>query len=435
MFQKTRIRLVTLNVIVVFLLLNGLGSAVYYTMKYRLYSQVDRELEKVTERLIVDPLPRLQRVNEDAFPYNRQERKKFGELERRYVLLVWDGSGEVMGTAFGERLEPEDFPEFRHMGQPDGIETLSVNGQVYRVQTVTMPKKVIVGNRPQVSNQFQLIYNLEQEQKMLSSLLYVVVIGGAVSIVIAMVVGLFLARRALVPIQVSWEKQQQFIADASHELRTPLAAILVNLERLFRYPDHTIEQESEKIMVGMQETRRLSKLVSDLLTLARSDSNELQIMPQKFRLDEIVQKCTQVFTQLAIVKEISLETEIEQPLEMDGDEERLHQLLVILLDNALKYTNEHGKIFVSCKREGQRVVVLVKDTGIGIPKEDIPYLFDRFYRVDKMRSRSTEGTGLGLSIAKWIVDAHHGKIQVSSEEGIGTSFLVTLPMRHKDKER
>lgn len=429
MFQKTRIRLVTLNVIVVFLLLNGLGSAVYYTMQYRLYSQVDRELEKVTERLIVDPLPRLQRVNEDAFPYNRQERKKFGELERRYVLLVWDGSGEVMGTAFGERLEQEDFPEFRHMGQPDGIETLSVNGQVYRVQTVTMPKKVIVGNRPQVSNQFQLIYNLEQEQKMLSSLLYVVVIGGAVSIVIAMVVGLFLARRALVPIQVSWEKQQQFIADASHELRTPLAAILVNLERLFRYPDHTIEQESEKIMVGMQETRRLSKLVSDLLTLARSDSNELQIMPQKFGLDEIVQKCTQVFTQLAIVKEISLETEIEQPLEMDGDEERLHQLLVILLDNALKYTNEHGKIFVSCKREGQRVVVLVKDTGIGIPKEDIPYLFDRFYRVDKMRSRSTEGTGLGLSIAKWIVDAHHGKIQVSSEEGIGTSFLVTLPMR------
>ncbi|MFP3391309.1 sensor histidine kinase [Brevibacillus sp. SIMBA_040] len=429
MFQKTRIRLVTLNVIVVFLLLNGLGSAVYYTMQYRLYSQVDRELQKVTERLIVDPLPRLQRVNEEAFPYNRQERKKFGELERRYVLLVWNEQGEVMGTAFSERLEPEDLPGFQHIGQPDRVETLSVNGQVYRVQTVTMPKKVIVGNRPQASYQFQLIYNLEQEQKMLSSLLYVVVIGGAVSIVIAMVVGLFLARRALVPIQVSWEKQQQFIADASHELRTPLAAILVNLERLFRYPDHTIEQESEKIMVGMQETRRLSKLVSDLLTLARSDSNELQIMPQKFRLDEIVQKCTQVFTQLAIVKEISMETEIEQPLEMDGDEERLHQLLVILLDNALKYTNEHGKIFVSCKREGQRVVVLVKDTGIGIPKEDIPYLFDRFYRVDKMRSRSTEGTGLGLSIAKWIVDAHHGKIQVSSEEGIGTSFLVTLPMR------
>ncbi|MFD2369499.1 sensor histidine kinase [Brevibacillus sp. GCM10020057] len=429
MFQKTRIRLVALNVIVVFLLLNGLGSAVYYTMKYRLYSQVDRELTKVAQRLINDPLPRLQRINDDLFPYNRIERKKFNELDRRYALIVWDGMGQVIGTAFGERLEPEELPNFRRIGKEDGIETLSVNGEQYRVQTVTIPKKVVVGDRLLLAMQYQVVYNLAPEKNMLSSLLYVVAIGDAVSVGIAIVAGLFLARRALVPIQISWEKQQQFIADASHELRTPLAAILVNLERLFRYPDHTIEQESEKIMVGMQEARRLTKLVSDLLTLARSDSNELQIMKQRLRLDELVLKCTQVFSEMAIVKEVSLETDIEQPLEIVGDEERLHQLLVILLDNALKFTNEGGRIYVSCRREGQRVAVMVRDTGIGIPKEDIPFLFDRFFRVDKMRSRQTEGTGLGLSIAKWIVDAHNGKIQVNSEEGVGTSFLVTLPLR------
>ncbi|MGN7471031.1 sensor histidine kinase [Brevibacillus sp. SAFN-007a] len=429
MFRKTRIRLVTLNVIVVFLLLNALGSAVYYTMKYRLYSQVDRELTKVSQRLTVDPLPRLQRINDDPFLYNRLDRKKYMELDRRYGLLVWDSFGRVIGTAFGERLEPEALPHFYHIGKPDGIETVTVKGQVYRVQTVTVPKKVLVGDHMQVAYQFQLIYNLAPEQNMLSSLLYVVVIGDAVSIVIAIIAGWFLARRALVPIQFSWEKQQQFIADASHELRTPLTAIMVNLERLFRHPDHTIEQESEKIMIGMQEAKRLSKLVADLLTLARSDSNELQIMSKKFRLDEMVQKCTQVFSQLAIVKEISLETAIEEPLEIVGDEERLHQLMVILLDNALKYTNKGGRIFVSCKKEGNRVAILVKDSGIGISKENIPFLFDRFYRVDKMRSRATEGTGLGLSIAKWIVDAHHGKITVSSEEGVGTSFLVTLPWK------
>ncbi|MDR9505374.1 sensor histidine kinase [Brevibacillus agri] len=429
MFRKTRIRLVTLNVVVVFLLLNALGSAVYYTMKYRLYSQVDRELEKVSQRLTVDPLPRLQRINDDPFPYNRLERKKYMDLDRRYALLVWDSFGRVIGTAFGERLEPEELPNFFHIGKPDGIETVTIKGQVYRVQTVTVPKKVVVGDHLQVAYQFQLIYNLAPEQNMLSSLLYVVVIGDIVSIVIAIIVGWFLARRALIPIQVSWEKQQQFIADASHELRTPLTAIMVNLERLFRHPDHTIEQESEKIMIGMQEAKRLSKLVADLLTLARSDSNELQIMSRKFRLDEMVQKCTQVFSQLAIVKEISLETAIEEPLEIVGDEERLHQLMVILLDNALKYTNKGGTIFVSCKKEGNRVAILVKDSGIGISKENIPFLFDRFFRVDKMRSRATEGTGLGLSIAKWIVDAHHGKITVSSEEGIGTSFLVTLPLK------
>ncbi|MGZ0051097.1 sensor histidine kinase [Brevibacillus gelatini] len=429
MFRKTRIRLVTLNVIVVFLLLNALGSAVYYTMKYRLYSQVDRELAKVSQRLTIDPLPRLHRINEDSLPYNRLERKKYMDLDRRYALLVWDSFGRVIGTAFGERLEPEELPNFFHIGKPDGVETVTIKGQEYRVQTVTVPKKVIVGDRLQVAYQFQLIYNLAPERNMLSSLLYVVVIGDAVSIVIAIIAGWFLARHALIPIQVSWEKQQQFIADASHELRTPLTAIMVNLERLFRHPDHTIEQESEKIMIGMQEAKRLSKLVADLLTLARSDSNELQIMRKKIRLDEVVQKCTQVFSQLAIVKEISLETAIEEPLEIVGDGERLHQLMVILLDNALKYTNKGGTIFVSCKKEGNRVAILVKDSGIGISKENIPFLFDRFYRVDKMRSRATEGTGLGLSIAKWIVDAHHGKITVSSEEGKGTSFLVTLPWK------
>jgi two-component system sensor histidine kinase CiaH len=429
MFQKTRIRLVTLNVIVMLLLLNGLGSAVYFTMKYRLYSQVDQEMAKMAQRLTLDPIPRIQPVNEDPFPYNRIERKRFSEMDRKYVLLVWDGQGEVIGTIFGERMDPDDLPLFRHPGATDGVETMSVGGQDYRVQTVTVVKKAIVGNRLQIARQFQIVYNLSPEQNMLSSLLYVVAIGDAISIVIAIVAGLFLAKRALVPIQVSWEKQQQFIADASHELRTPLAAILVNLERLFRYPDHTIEQESEKIMVGIQEARRLGKLVSDLLTLARSDSNELQIMSQKLRMDEVVQKCTQIFSQLAIAKEVRLETDIEQPLEIIGDEERLHQLLVILLDNALKYTNKNGQIYVSCKRDGNRVAVVVRDTGIGIPKEDIPYLFDRFFRVDKMRSRSTEGTGLGLSIAKWIVDAHHGKIQVSSEEGVGTSFVLTLPIK------
>ncbi|MDC0765301.1 MULTISPECIES: sensor histidine kinase [Brevibacillus] len=429
MFRKTRIRLVTLNVVVVLLLLNGLGSAVYYTMKYRLYSQVDREMTKVSQRLAVDSLPRLHRIEDDPFPFNRQERKKFNDLDRRYVLLVWDSFGRVIGTAFGDRLEPEEYAEFQHNGKADGIETKTVNGQVYRVQTVTVPKKVVVGNRIQTAYQFQLIYNLAPEQNMLDSLLYVVIIGDIISIVIAIVAGWFLARRALIPIQVSWEKQQQFIADASHELRTPLTAIMVNLERLFRHPDHTIEQESEKIMIGMQEAKRLSKLVSDLLTLARSDSNELQIMNQSLRLDEVAMKCTQVFAQLAIAREIRLETDIQQPIEMVGDQERLHQLMVILLDNALKYTNEDGRIYVSCKKEGGRASILVKDSGIGIAKEDIPYLFDRFYRVDKMRSRATEGTGLGLSIAKWIVDAHHGKIQVSSEVGIGTSFLVTLPIK------
>lgn len=429
MFQKTRFRLVTLNVIVVFLLLNALGTAVYFTMKVRLYSQVDHELVGAAQRLLRDPFPRLRSIDEDEVPFFAPERKRFDDLDRRYALLVWDENGTIIGTGFGERIELDDLAYFRREMTEASLETVTVEETTYRVRTINATKKVIVGNRPYTSAQIQVVYNLAPEENMLDSLLYVVAIGNVVSLLIAFVAGRFLAQKALVPIQVSWEKQQQFIADASHELRTPLTAIMVNLERLFRHPDHTIEQESEKIMIGLQEAKRLNNLVSDLLTLARSDSNELQIMKQRFRLDEVVQRCTQVFSELAVVREVSLQTDIEQPLEMVGDEERIHQLLVILLDNALKYTLQGGNIHVICKREGQKVSISVQDTGIGIPKEDIPFVFDRFYRVDKMRSKTTDGTGLGLSIGKWIVEAHQGKIQVSSEAGAGTTVFVTLPLK------
>jgi two-component system sensor histidine kinase CiaH len=421
MFRKTRIRLVTLNVIVFVLLLNGLGSALYLSIQYRLYSQVDRELSHIGKR-----------IEQGQMPFFRPDRKKLPDVDRRIVFLLWDERGEIISKDFGETIDREDLLQFRPSDDRDGIETVTMNGQPYRVYTLTTDKRAFADGEIKRVRQVQLIYNLEPEEKMLNTLLYVLGIGGLVSILIAVFAGLFLAKKALIPIQLSWEKQQQFIADASHELRTPLSVILVHLERLFRYPDHTIEQESESISVSIQETKRLNKLVSDLLTLARSDSNELQIIRQRVRLDEIVRNSVQTFQQLAVLKEIQIETQIEQPLEMAGDEERLKQLLVILLDNALKYTNRNGRITVACRRDGSWATIVVEDTGVGISEKDMNFIFDRFFRGDKMRSRETEGTGLGLSIAKWIAEAHGGKIRAESVEGAGSRFTVTLPVRGKD---
>jgi two-component system, OmpR family, sensor histidine kinase CiaH len=421
MFRKTRIRLVTLNVIVFVLLLNGLGGALYASMQYRLYAQVDAELKQIGKRLLFDP-----------FPFFRAEKRRMLDVDRRMVFLLWDDRGELIRKEYGDSIDPAELLKFRPDGVADGIETLTVDGQTYRVYTLSIDKRVFAEGRVWKVKRIQMVVNLEPEEKMLNTLLYVLGIGGVVSIVIAVFAGLFLAKRALIPIQLSWEKQQRFIADASHELRTPLSVILVHLERLFRNPDHTIEQESENIWVSIQETKRLNKLVSDLLTLARSDSNELQIMKQHVRLDELAWKAVQSFQQLAELKEIDVQATIEQPLDMCGDGERLYQLLVILLDNALKYTKEKGTIKVTCRRDNHWVTMVVADTGIGIAKEDLPFIFDRFYRGDKMRSRKMEGTGLGLSIAKWIVDAHGGRIRVESEEGAGSSFTVMLPSRVKD---
>lgn len=422
MFKKTRIRLVILNVLVFVILLNGLGCALYFSMQYRLISQVDRELLSVGTRLAHSP-----------FPFLRLEKRRWSDEDWRMVTILRDRHGEIIGKEIEEYLDPEVLVLLDQLkNKQEGLETVTLDEQTYRVFSLPVNKRVSIPGADLAVLQLQLVYNLEPEVKMLDTLLYVLGLGGIVSVLIAVVAGLFLAKRALIPIQRSWEKQQQFIADASHELRTPLSVILLNLERLFRNPDHTIEQESEQIMVSIQETKRLNKLVADLLTLARTDSNELQILKQRIRVDEIVQKGVQSFRPLAAMKEMEIETQIDPLLETMGDAERLQQLIIILLDNALKYNDKHGKITVTCQKEGNWATIVVADNGIGIPKEELPFIFDRFYRGDKMRSRSTDGTGLGLSIAKWIVEAHGGKIRVESAWGAGSIFTVMLPLKMKE---
>jgi two-component system sensor histidine kinase CiaH len=275
----------------------------------------------------------------------------------------------------------------------------------------------------------QVLRSLYPQQLLLNdfkTILPVVSISGAV---LAILAGFYLAGRALIPILSSWNKQQRFVADASHELRTPLAVMQVNTEMLLRYPKHTIEEESEHISVLLKEVSRMISLVSDLLTLARSESNQLQIKLQSFLLDETINEMLAQYRLFAEMNNINIYSTVEKRIPFLGDEERIRQLLVILLDNAIKYTPEQGKITVTCRQQRHFAEISIEDTGIGISKQDLPLIFDRFYRGDKVRSRSEGGYGLGLSIAKWIVEAHKGKIRAESQLGTGTRFILTFPLK------
>lgn len=412
MFRKTRFRLVIFNFIVFFIILNGFGATLYFYMEHRMYKQVDERLQLVAERLQRDPSRYL-------------SRPKVIEREsgRRIVFVLWDNdTGQVRLQVPENFIYPEDLQKFRPETTTHSEQTVTIDSFSYRVYTI--PEKNDSSNYT-----IQLIYNLQPEVEMLENLFFVIVITGIVSGIVAWIAGLVLANKALIPIQQAWNKQQQFVADASHELRTPLSVMKLHLEQLFRHPDHTIVQESERISQVIHETRRMSKMVEHLLILARSDSNQIQIMKQDVQLDQLLQQVVQHFKELANMKGIHLETFIESPIEMLGDRERLHQLFVILLDNALKYTEEKGTIRVSCFREGKHVKITVKDTGIGIPKKDLPLIFNRFFRGDKARNRTQVGTGLGLSIAKWIAESHEGKIQVESEVNVGTCVTVDLPLK------
>jgi signal transduction histidine kinase len=221
--------------------------------------------------------------------------------------------------------------------------------------------------------------------------------------------------------------QQRFVADASHELRTPLTSIQGNVDFLLK--KQTEEKSSaldrEVLSDISSETRRVSRLVKDLLTLARADAGfSLDIVPLEFLpILEDTARNAQYLTKGHI-----LEVDIQEVagIEIKADADYLKQMLLIFFDNAFKYTPAGKKVIFQAKRATQEILLIFQDEGLGIPEKDLPYLFDRFFRVQG--SRTGEGTGLGLGIAKWIIDQHNGRIKVESELGHGTRFTIYLPI-------
>ncbi len=229
----------------------------------------------------------------------------------------------------------------------------------------------------------------------------------------------------LASIETAYQTQQRFVADASHELRAPLTAIQGNVELLHRQRSMSEADREEALVELERESARLSRLVADLLTLARADAGTfLKRCP--LDLDVIILDAFREARHLAHGQVLQLDP--FEPARVEGDEDRLKQLLLILLDNAIKYTPADGQVTLGLCRRGTDVEVRIRDTGIGIAPEDLPHVFERFYRADPARNRDLGGTGLGLSIARWIVEQHEGEVRLESQPGQGTTAIVRLPL-------
>jgi two-component system, OmpR family, sensor kinase len=225
-------------------------------------------------------------------------------------------------------------------------------------------------------------------------------------------------------LQESYGKQQRFVADVSHELRAPLTAIQANLELLQRVRDMPEDERAIAIAEASREAQRLARMVADMLLLARADAG-VPIRRQRVALNEVLLQSVEELR--GVLKGRRLEVAALESAAVDGDPDRLKQLLVILLDNAVKYSPPSGRISVSLRRQGHMALLAVEDSGLGITPEDLPHVFDRFYRADPARARDPGGSGLGLAIARAITTQHGGDIGISSRTAEGTTVTVHLP--------
>lgn len=423
MFARARWRLVAAYSAILGVILIGLSFAVFTIFQDGLYNEVDQALEtnastyaatladhaQITPGscVIVPVLPQLE-VAETTY----------------YSVIDCNRQSVVSNWTYPTGVVPADM--IRAMSNHTIIRTMQRDNNYWRVYSAPIefgrpPRTSVIGAvqfyRP-VDAQVNAVHRLE-----------LVLIGGGVgALAVAGIAGLFLAGRTLAPIRAAFDRQRKFIADASHELRTPLTLIRSSAEMVMTTSADRLDPEDGELLDNIvEEVDRLSQLVNDLLTLARADNAQIQLEPGPVDLAELVSQTHRDIEPLGRQKNLRNVVSDSDPQIVIGDELRLRQLLLILLDNAIKYTNSGGTVETSVARHDGRVEVTVRDSGVGISQAALPHVFDRFYRADGARTHEGGGAGLGLAIAAWIVRAHQGKIKISSTPGTGTQVTIELP--------
>ncbi len=412
-FRSLRIKLsmiIIATLVVIWVVLLGL---VYMMMAKQLFEAVDNQLLNFATRTIHNHMSTSPSANT-------------GVNDSKYNYTLWQ---KVPGTTvnFSDFIDGNPFVSANNIyknanGSPDGVfKTIQIQGIPYRAfyAIVHFRKGDFL---------IRVATPTAATDTTLSNLLSTLGTVGFFALIVTILISLYMSARILEPSIRSWDRQQQFVADASHELRTPLAIIKTNLEVLLRSPSHTIESELQWLGNAYSEVLRTTTLLEDLLTLARADSMEILLERAEVDLKALLYEVAETVHPIVEEQQKTMQIEApEFPCRTMGDSKRLRQLLLILVDNALKYTNTGATITLQLGCETNFAQINVRDTGVGIPPNQLPKIFDRFKRGDSSRHRENQGSGLGLSIAKWIVDAHHGNITVTSTVGKGSVFSVRLP--------
>jgi two-component system, OmpR family, sensor histidine kinase CiaH len=406
LFTPARIRLTAWYVSVLAAVLIVLGSALYLIVRQQLLGGVDNGVRLVEARA-AEEWVRSNQVDVSGLSTGPYTVNVVTGNDVGSVFLVATKSGRAHYDPTSMQMAYVHGSDLRSSG---------ASGDRQRVYSV---KVVAPGGRVAL---IQVTRSTEPEHEALSKLLAGLLIGGVGGLVLAAVGGWWLAGKSLRPVRIAFARQHDFVSDASHELRTPLAVIRANAEFLQQE-----QPENAEVRDIVGETDRLSALVDALLAVARDDSNASRATHAQLDLAEVTRASVTSFQSVASDRGLELTQATPEHLGVYGDRDQLRQVLVILLDNAVRYTPAGGRIHVQARPNGKDALLTVHDTGIGIPPDALEQVFERFYRGDEARNRQSGGVGLGLAIARELVSRHSGRISVASTEGAGSTFTIQIP--------
>ncbi|NPV93299.1 MAG: sensor histidine kinase [Firmicutes bacterium] len=407
MFRGLRLKLTLTNVLVMAIILLLIIGSIYLFMEKGLFSKTEQVMNLIADSTIIETLETVPVQNGQSF-----------------FLVRTDSEGKAASISPGVLMPPRQLNAMINQALQSTDPTGKFRGGPETYAFLRRP----LGD----GGGYLLVFeDTETEEEMLDRLMGVLIFVGLTAMTVSFGGSYYMAERALVPIKKSWRRQIDFSADASHELRTPLAVIRTNLDVLMSDPEYERGNQSRWLENIAIETDHMAKLIEDLLFLARADSDQMVFSRLSFDLSQALSEAVTPFEPVAEKKGIGLARSYEPDTRFYGDRDRIKQLVVILLDNAIKHTPPGGGIRLESRKKDSGIEISVTDTGEGIDREHLDKIFERFYRADAARTREEGGTGLGLSIAEWIVKGHQGRIRVTSQPGQGSTFVVYLPNPRK----
>lgn len=405
--KKTRKKLTTINTLVVGIIFILFTIFIYQYFYNLTYKSIDKELYMQSKKFTHD-------INRGSLEFNRELPP---DTVLRGTMIYISKNGELL-KSFPENMSNYIRPFSLSEDLKDGITIYKYNGHSFRQIKINYNLYTI-----------EIIKIVDTEEMLLNQLKFVLIISIILASITVYFISKFLTKKSLKPIEESWKNQELFVQDASHELRTPLTIIFSKIESIIKRPKNSVEEEMNNLVIVMKEVRRLSKLVSDLLKLTKEDAI-ITINKSKTNIIDIIGDILIQYEDICQLQSKNLNFNYDlKDQSIYTDKEKLKQILIILIDNAIKYTKEDDYIIVRLSEEGSNIKIEVADSGIGIKEEELPLIFNRFYRASSHRESNKEGSGIGLSIAKILIGNLNGKIAVSSKYKTGSIFSIYIPTK------